>query len=116
MKIWYRWLMMGIMIAANTLLHAQSDEIWQPEPGASWQIQLQGDINTSYDVDMYVLDLFDTPQEVIDELHAEQRKVICYFSAGSWEEWRTDANDFPEIVLGKDLIGWEGERWLDIRQ
>jgi hypothetical protein len=64
---------------------------------------------------MYDIDLFDAPQSVIDQLHADSRVVICYFSAGSWEDWRPDAAQFPESLLGEDLEGWPGERWLDIR-
>jgi hypothetical protein len=105
---------MMLMLASATF--AQEDDICQPEPGTTWQLQLQGEPNISYDVAMYEFDLYDTPQEIIDELHEDGRIVICYFSAGSWEDWRDDADDFPEEVLGEDLIGWEGERWLDIRQ
>jgi hypothetical protein len=65
---------------------------------------------------MYDIDLFDAPQSVIDQLHTDGRIVICYFSAGSWEDWRPDADDFPAGVLGNDLEDWEGEKWLDIRQ
>jgi hypothetical protein len=65
---------------------------------------------------MYDIDLFDASQSVIDQLHADGRVVICYFSAGSWEEWRPDAADFPSEVLGNDLEGWPGEKWLDIRR
>ncbi len=90
--------------------------VWQPAPGTSWQWQLTGDIDTSFDVDMYDIDLFDAPQAVIDELHSNGRIVICYFSAGSWEEWRDDAGDFPESLIGNPLEGWPDERWLDIRQ
>lgn len=43
------------------------------------------------------------------------RKVICYFSAGSYENWRPDRHDFPSDVLGNNLEHWEGEKWLDIR-
>jgi hypothetical protein len=92
------------------------DEIWQPAPGTSWQWQLSGDIDTSLDVVMYDIDLFDTPQSLIDTLHNDGRMVICYFSAGSHEAWRPDAAAFPTEVLGAPLEGWEGERWLDIRQ
>ncbi len=88
--------------------------IWQPEPGTRWQWQLQGAIDTSFDVAMYDIDLFDAPQTVIDQLHSDGRVVICYFSAGSYEEWRSDASDFPPAVLGAPLDNWEGERWLDI--
>ena len=89
---------------------------WKPTPGTSWQIQLQGKINTSYAVQMYVIDLFDAPQAVIDNLHGRGIKVICYFSAGSFEDWRSDANAFPPDVLGSPLADWPGERWLDIRR
>jgi hypothetical protein len=112
--------MMVVVIGIAGTISAQSDdpesEIWQPVPGTTWQWQLADDINTSYDVDMYDIDLFDTSQEIIDELHADGRIVICYFSAGSWEDWREDASDFPEDILGETLDGWEDERWLDIRQ
>ena len=40
--------------------------------------------------------------------------IICYFSAGSWENWRDDADDFPDAALGKTLEGWADERWLDV--
>jgi hypothetical protein len=90
--------------------------VWQPDPGTTWQWQLTGTIDTSYDVAMYDIDLFETPQSVIDLLHQEDHVVICYFSAGSYEEWRPDEGDFPPVVLGKPLDGWPGESWLDIRQ
>jgi hypothetical protein len=105
-----------LIVAMATTVFAQDEDIWQPEPGTTWQLQLQGEPNISYDVTMYEFDLYDTPQEIIDQLHEDGRIVICYFSAGSWEDWREDADEFAEDVLGDDLIGWPGERWLDIRQ
>lgn len=90
-------------------------DIWKAEPGLSWQWQIQGTIDTSFDVDMYDIDLFDAPQSVIDELHDASRSVVCYFSAGSYELWRSDGGDFPAEVLGETLSGWEDEKWLDIR-
>ena len=95
---------------------ARPAAIWQPAPGTSWQWQLLGTIDTSFDVVMYDIDLFDAPQATIDQLHTAGRVVICYFSAGSWEDWRDDAAAFPEAVKGKPLDGWPGEKWLDIRQ
>ena len=83
---------------------------------ASWQIQYSGDLDLSVEADVYNLDLFDTNIAVIDQLHQRGIFVMCYFSAGSYEDWRTDANQFPQDVLGSDMIGWPGEKWLDIRQ
>lgn len=89
---------------------------WQPRPGTSWQIQYTGDLNLTLDVQAYDLDLFDMSQSAIEQLHAQGRRVICYFSGGSWEDWRPDAGQFPPAVLGADLDDWPGEKWLDIRQ
>jgi len=91
------------------------DGIWRPAPGTSWQIQFTGAIDTSLDVDMYDLDLYDTPKSRIDALHADARVVICYFSAGTWENWRPDAGRFPARTLGANNADWPGEKWLDIR-
>jgi hypothetical protein len=82
---------------------------------STWQWQLQGAINTSYDVDVYDIDLFDTDPPRIAALHGDGRIVICYFSAGSYEEWRGDASAFPTEALGDPLDDWKGERWVDIR-
>ncbi len=90
-------------------------ELWQPEPGTGWHWQLIGTIDTSLDVAMIDLDLFDTPQATIDALHENGRVVICYFSAGSREEWREDADALSGAAVGEPLEGWAGERWLDVR-
>jgi hypothetical protein len=90
---------------------------WRPAKGLSWQWQLDGQaIDTSVDADVYDVDLFETPPETVRRLHDQGRKVICYFSAGSWEPYRPDAGDYPESVKGGAVDGWPDERWLDIRQ
>lgn len=91
-------------------------DVWQPAPGISWQWQIDtGDVDRSFDVAVYDIDLFDVSADLVSRLQADGRHVICYMSAGSWEEWRPDADAFPAEVLGDDYDGWEGERWLDIR-
>ncbi len=87
-----------------------------PPLEASWQIQYNGEIDTSLDVDVFNLDLFDTHPSTIQALHKRDVFVMCYFSAGSYEEWRVDSDQFPAEVLGKDLEGWPGEKWIDIRR
>jgi hypothetical protein len=95
---------------------ALADAPWRPTPGTTWQWQLSGSVDTSRDVAMYDVDLFDTPDAVMDRLHREGRAVVCYFSAGSWEDWRPDRGAFPAVVKGRALDGWPGERWLDVRR
>jgi hypothetical protein len=83
---------------------------------ANWQIQYQGEMDYSLDVDVYNLDLYDTDPAVISDLRARGIFVMCYFSGGSYEDWRVDADQFPPEVLGNAMEGWAGEIWLDIRQ
>src|SRR5689334_9965680 len=49
--------------------------VWHPTPGTTWQWQLSGTIDTSFDVAMYDIDLFDAPDAKIATLHAAGRKV-----------------------------------------
>ncbi len=63
---------------------------------------------------MFDIDLFDVDASVVATLHRKSAKVICNVSAGSWEDWRSDAASFPASVLG-NTQGSSGERWLDIR-
>lgn len=82
----------------------------------TWHIQYNPTpLNPAHDVDYWNLDLYDIPESTIDELKQNGVFVICYFSAGSWEDWRVDASDFPEECIGNNLEGWPGERWLDTR-
>lgn len=97
-----------------------NNESWyKPLVGTRWQWQLQsnkdGEINLSYNVEIYDFDLFDTPAETIQQLQDVGHRVICYFSAGSYENWRTDEAQFLPSDYGNTLDGWEGENWLDIR-
>ncbi len=90
--------------------------IWKPTPGTTWNWQLdsvpEGDFE---DVAVYDIDYEDATKADVTRLHAAGKKVICYVSVGSWEEWREDADTFPAEILGDDYDGWEGEKWLDIR-
>ena len=87
---------------------------YRPPVDVSWHIQLQGPLNTGYNVDLYVVDLFDTDADIIKDLQAAGKKVICYFSAGSYENWRPDRHQFLPTDKGRNLDNWPGERWLDI--
>ncbi len=88
---------------------------WQPALFTPWQWQLTGTIDQNVDAVMFDIDLFDVPASTIASLKSKGKRVVCYFSAGSYENWRSDANQFPSSVLGNGLDGWPGERWLDIR-
>ena len=89
---------------------------WTPALRQSWQWQLSGEIDLSTDAQVFDLDLFETDPQMVADLHAKGKWVICYINVGAWENWREDRELFPESILGMDYSGWKGERWLDIRQ
>jgi hypothetical protein len=90
-------------------------KIWHPKKGVSWQWQLDGKIDTRVKAKVYDVDS-SVSKGTVKGLHAKGRRVICYISAGSFEDWRPDARKFPASVKGATLDGYADERWLDIRQ
>ncbi|KAG7396695.1 hypothetical protein PHYBOEH_001924 [Phytophthora boehmeriae] len=102
-----------VLLAATAITSTQA--WWKPTPDTSYQIQLKDTLNLSYNVDAYDIDMYDTPNETIAELQQRGIKVICYFSAGTYEDWRTDKNRYTSSIIGKSLPEWAGESWVDIR-
>jgi hypothetical protein len=104
-------------VIVPTFQEAQPDlnTWWKPSPGLTWQIQFTGKLNMDLYTDVIDLDM-DVDASTVDYYHQRGTKVICYISAGSYEDWRADADQFPDEVLGNDYQGWTGEKWLDIRQ
>lgn len=88
---------------------------WTGKVGDSWDCVLD---NPPRKIDsktkIYDIDLFDSSTELIKDLHSKNKVVICYFSAGTFEEWRPDADNFTSSELGEPLHEWEGERWVNI--
>ncbi len=90
---------------------------WVPQQSTTWQWQLgTAAVDQSVEAQMYDIDGFENSAEVVSQLHAKGRHVVCYIDAGTWEEWRSDAADFPKSVLGNVVAGFPNERWLDISQ
>lgn len=97
---------------------------WQPTPDKPihWHIQLSEAFVFPRDVipgvTVYDLDGELTSAETVARLHSlsPDIKVICYFDAGVYESYRSDADQFPKSVIGKTNTAWPDSYWLDIRQ
>lgn len=89
---------------------------WAPARGTDWQWQLSGTVDTTVPAPVFDIDGEGNSAATVATLHQRGARVICYFSAGSFEEGRPDAGSFPASVLGSALDGWPDERWLDIRR
>jgi hypothetical protein len=101
--------------------------LWQPEVAAPFQIILTGTPDTTAElapehVNIFDVDVFLTPKATLDDLRRQGKKLICYFSAGSSEDWRDDYNRFTRQDMGKKVekddggkAFWDGEKWLNIK-
>ena len=87
---------------------------WKPKASdnLTWYMQFNGSLNTNIDADVFFIDV-DVNKSVVDSLKARGKRVMCYISAGSSENWRSDFSSIPEVVKGSIYSGWPGERWLD---
>lgn len=121
---------MKLSVATSSLLVGSSfaaSSLWQPQVGTTWQIVLSNSIKLSssatsvtpnvavYDIDLYTNTNSGKDTTIIDTLHRLNKKVICYFSAGSYEPGRPDSSQFSDADKGNELDGWPGERWLNLR-
>jgi hypothetical protein len=89
---------------------------WHPPVRVSWNWVIKKVPTAPYrDVQMYDIDGFNASAADVAALHGAGKKVVCYVSAGSYEDWRPDASRFPAAIIGSELDGWPGEKWLDVR-
>jgi hypothetical protein len=59
------------------------------------------------------IDLFDNSKSTIASYKASGKKVICYFSAGTREDWRNaDKDKFKKNDYGQAMDEWAGENWV----
>lgn len=109
---------------------AKGQSMWIPTQGLQWQYQLQGKLKTNicvvptsggpcvrpnvYDIDLYANDGVTLNSAAVTTIHSLGGHAVCYVDAGTWENFRPDAWEYPASVLGLPN-GWPGERWLDIR-
>jgi hypothetical protein len=88
---------------------------WIPGKNLTWYWQLAGTVDPSKAVAAYDIDGVDNGTAVLQTLHGQGKKVICYVSAGTYEPGRPDSTQLAPYG-GNGVSGWPGEKWLDIRQ
>lgn len=95
---------------------------WKPQKGLSWWWQLENttSLNTNLAVDVYDIDLFEGRETgKIGTLKGNGYRVICYFSAGTYEDFRPDSgellkNNKVALIGGSSLPDFPDEAWLAI--
>jgi len=96
---------------------------WRPKIGQKIQVILDRRV-VKLDPDeplvpgnaeIFDVDLFDTPKETFDVLHAKGKRILCYFSGGGSESWRPDYKSIKKSDMGDDMPKWPGEKYLNLR-
>jgi len=80
---------------------------------ASWSIQYEGAI-VRRNKDYHIVDMYDVSSSDLAALKADGTRPIAYFSS-QYEDWRTDAKQFPKSDIGNKLDNWRGERWVNTK-
>lgn len=117
-------------VLAN-LVEAQTWYVPPPQTTFYWQLSdanpnVEGSVDMSSSARVYGIDGFTVAASTIANLKARGKKVVCYFSFGSVEDFRPDYASFPTSVQGSKVCAeendaggcisyWPGERWLDVR-
>lgn len=115
-----KWISVCVVLLCCHLMMEGTLGYWQPKGSQrlTWVYQLANgnkiDFNVAEQVDVVDADLYDMTQSEIDKLHTMGKIVVCYVDCGTWESWRPDAASFPPSIIGNDMDGWPGEKWLDI--
>lgn len=102
------------LLAHGPLAQADDALHWTPVPNGPFHWQLQGSLDVDANVRVVGADLFDTSADQVAAWRAAGLYPICYINVGAVEDWRDDAKDFPQDVIGAPYWGWDGENWLDI--
>lgn len=92
---------------------------FKPTAGATWNIYLSESPTEKDAKDqkyhVWDFDMAEAPKSLIDTFHTNGHPVICYFSAGTKENYRADADQFPANATGNVVDGWPQEHWVDVR-
>jgi len=93
-------------------------DFWQPTVGTTWNwiLNSDGNIKSDSNVDTLDIDLFDNDESTIASLKEHGHHVICYFSVGTFEDWRPDAEEYLKVedLVREPMEDWEDEYYVDI--
>jgi hypothetical protein len=61
---------------------------------------------------VYDVDGANSSASDVAAIHATGAIAVCYVDVGTLEPGRPDYDSFPSSVIGPDVQGWPGEKWL----
>jgi len=98
--------------------NSKRNDMWRPTVGTTWNwilSEANDKIKSDKNVDVLDIDLFDNTKSTIESLKKQGHHIICYFSVGTFEKWRPDAEKFLDIEdLVRDKMDKWNENYIDI--
>lgn len=90
---------------------------WKPQAGLTWNYVLGNDVDVAAEKAQVVDMDINKSVEKIEQLHKAGKKVICYFSGGTLEDFRDDFEKYMKVpgLVKNTFEDWPEERWLDYR-
>lgn len=113
-------MLVSLLVVSTILQVVLGGALWQPSPRVRFQIVLDRPVKLERnggiapDASIFDIDLFDNDVKTIASLKKGGRKVICYFSAGTYEPYRPDSRQFQKSDMGSRLPEWRDEKWLKV--
>jgi len=106
------------IIAIASILYINSvGARWIPTQDMTWNIILGSKIDLDDDFPQIIEIDLERNYAYVDELHNRGVKVICYFSGGTIEKYRSDYEDYVAVegLVKNKYSKWPNEWWLDYR-
>lgn len=84
-----------------------ANKAWGNQPNAARRTKFTSE-------EVVLLDGFDASASDVESfMDANSGTIVLgYISAGSFEDWRSDAGKWPDACIGPEYFGWAGENWL----
>jgi len=104
--------------AAASLLLGSVEAYWKPQQGQSYNIMLSEEHPNFSNEKADIVEVDLTHVESVKQFHKLGKKVICYFSGGTAEDFRDDYREyFKHEGLVRDVYDeWSQERFVDYRK
>jgi len=111
-------LLLPVTLLIILLFTSNVEARWKPTPGLTWNYVLGAKVDITIEK-AQVLDVdYETHPDTIKKYHNYGKRVVCYFSGGTIEDFRDDYKNYLAVsgLVRNTYDDWDNERWLDFRK
>ncbi|ORX57831.1 hypothetical protein BCR36DRAFT_409294 [Piromyces finnis] len=107
-----------LTFAAASLLLGSAKAYWKPNQSQTYNIMLYEGHPDFHSEKADIVEIDIIHEDHLKEFHKLGKKVICYFSGGTAEDFRDDYKEYfkHEGLVKNKYPEWDGERFVDVRK